>query len=361
MLLAGGCWDYMDVNERSLAVGLGVDAGPDGAHDITLEVAVPGGAPAAAVTRPKGGGGGGAAASRLVLERTAETTPRALNAMRGAWPRPFTFGQLRLVVFGADYARRGEEDEFGCAACHPEISIGMRAAVADGRASDILRTEPPVESLTSIFIETMTRNARDMGVIPQTRTIGGFVADMEERDVALLPRVIRSDSGVELSGAAVFKDFKLAGFLDGDTTRGLNLLRGRSSRLLLAFPCPHAEEEPVSFGLTSLKSGINVLGEGTPLHVRYEVRIEGVSMDPGCPATGKERERALEEAAARAARDLALRAVRRAREMNVDFLGLEEYLMRRKPGLWKGLDWAKEFPRARIDVAVKVRSERHAR
>lgn len=372
-LFAGGCWDYRDINERTLVLGWAFDLGPGEQRVITAEASVPaaagGGGPTAGGATTGGGGPGG---GRTLLEGQAPTAPNALSDLRESWPRPLSFGHLVSIVVGQEYARNGEKDAYGCAGCHPEASVGTQLFVTGGKAGDAFRLKPRTEVFAAADLASLMRNALPRGTIPPTHTVYQFVAKMEDTGVALLPWLEVSGDNAKLAGSGVFRDYRLVGRLNEEETMGLNLLQGKARRGAIDLPCapPGGRGAPGQTEATFLimskgsRKQVSVV-DGRPSY-HYKLTLAGIVFDAGCPSVGVKRgaaeERWLRREVASLAQKLALDTVRRAQAMGLDFIGLDEDLRRRKPGLWRELGprWSEEFPRIPVSVEVKIKLLRRA-
>ncbi len=380
-LLAGGCWDYRDINDRSLVLGMAVDAvpGQDLAHAVTAEVASPAVTSARAAAGPGAGAaqGGTPPGGRTLLRATAATSAHALAMQRASWARPLEFGHQLLLILGEEYARRGEKDELGCAGCHPAMSTSLHFLVARGRGGDFLSAVPPEGQFASLYLSTLVWNALARGSVPPTHRLSQFVAATEENGVALAPRLEWQGGQPRMAGAAVFQDYRLVGWLDEEETLGASLLSGAGRHTTLVVPCP-----PLAVGgsvtparldttvrITYRSSKLLAETRDGRLVLRYRVSARARAWDAGCPrapaprGVSVEEERVLSQEAARAIRRLALLAIRRQRELGADFLGWGTYLRRGHPGLWRDLQgrWDKELRHIPVEVEVRVRVERQSR
>lgn len=358
MLLAGlfaaGCWDYRDIENRSMVLGLAIDLGPRGEHVSTVEVVTPSGARGETRAGEGGTPEGGQGVPRIALTGRAQASTEALSRLRTRWGRPLGFGHLGILLLGEEYARRGPKDEFGCPGCHPTMSVGMNAVVVRGRAGGILAGAPVAGTYTSVFLKDMLRNAFDRGSVPAVSTVSRFVTQTRESGVALLPRLVSDAGALRMEGAGVFQDYRLVGWLEESEVQGLNYLQGKGRRGLVEISCPGDVEEKAAVLIAFKKSHLELTGQDRPAF-RYRVRLSGVAIDPACPK-GKEEIPRIERQVERTVRDLAQRAVRRAQGMKADFLGLGEELKRRDPALRRSLDWAAAFPGVpvRVDVRAKI-------
>lgn len=374
-LSAGGCWDYRDVNERSIVLGLAVDAGPNEMHDIAIELATPvgmerGGGGGPRMGGGKGGGGAGAAAGvapRTVLEHRGSTSSFGMSELDAHWTRPFSFGHLAILILGEEYSRRGETDEFGCSGCHPEMSTAENVVVAAGNAAEFLRRSPPTETFSALFIQKQMREALDRLSIPESRTVSQVAAAMNEWGVGLLPRLSWKKGMPYVGGAAVMRRYVFVGWLTEKEVIGYNLLRAEGRRGPLEVKCPALGGDSRMLTFTYL---ISTKGsrlrieerEGQPV-VKYQIRVSGIAMDTSCREEPTRAEQLMEKEVVKEVLDHAYAVIRKAQGMGMDFLALGLEIRRRHPFAWRRFGWDKnwerDFPSLPIEVEAKAIIKRH--
>lgn len=359
LLLAGGCWDYRDIEERSQVMGIAIDHGPRG-HRVAVDIGLPPPAGAAGGGM-RGGGGQGVAPRSFVLVSDAPGVPDALSTARTRWNKPLDFGHLGVMIVGEEAAREGIKEYLRCGACHPEISTGILVAAAEGRAEGFLRYEAPTQELISDYYMFLLKTAASANLVPNDPRLAMAVARGESAGVFLLPRLTRGRGLPRAEGAAVFEGYRLRGWLSARESQGVALLTHRKGRLLFSFPCPVGEEqEPVNFLVGRRKLERKARFEGGLPSFRVRVELQGIAIDAGCqlpsPIAPPDYKGKLERAAAQKAHSLALLALNRSREMGVDFLGLGEEIRKRHPSRWRELKgrWKEVFPRVPVSIEVKV-------
>ncbi|HEY3314452.1 MAG TPA: hypothetical protein VGL40_04130, partial [Bacillota bacterium] len=149
-LLAGGCWDYSEIDQRAFAIMIGFDKTPEGKYQASAEIAVTrflrgasGGA---------GGGGGGATKPPFrIVTAVGDTPQQAIEGIRSALFRDLDLGHVKVVVFGEDAAGDGlkQFDWVGRSFRVPNTAF---LAVAHGRAEDSVKADTPAEELPGLFL-----------------------------------------------------------------------------------------------------------------------------------------------------------------------------------------------------------------
>ncbi len=362
LLLSGGCWDYRDIEERAQVMGLGVDHGPRG-HRVAVDIGLP--PPGGAAGGTRGGGGQGMPPRSFILTADGPGIPDALSLARARWNKPLDFGHLGVLVIGEEAAREGVKEYLRCGGCHPEISTGILLAVAEGKAEDFLRYPPPTQELVSDYYMFLLRTAASTNLVPAEARLATAAARGEAAGVFLLPRLTRGRGLPRAEGAAVFEGYRLKGWLSARESQGVALLAHRKGRLVFAFPCPAGrEEQPVSFSVHKRKLERKVRFRGEIPSFEVRIHLQGWAIDAGCqlpfpiaPPSYKEK---IERAASQKALALAHLALRRQKELGVDFLGFGEEIRKRHPSRWRKLKgrWKEMVPRLAVEVKVKTTLER---
>ncbi|MCL5057419.1 MAG: Ger(x)C family spore germination C-terminal domain-containing protein, partial [Actinobacteria bacterium] len=176
-------------------------------------------------------------------------------------------------------------------------------------------------------------------------------------DKAVLPKEIK------VSGTAVFRHYKLTGWLDETETRGLLWATGKIKSGIIVVPAPESKGKLMSMEIIRASGKIKPEITDGNLTVTVEVKEEGNlgeeqpdSVDitkPGILEELEERKKAVIE-------DEIGAAVAKAQELNADIFGFGEAVHRKYPGEWKKLEdkWDEIFPNLEVSTVVDAKIRR---
>ncbi|WP_029421479.1 Ger(x)C family spore germination protein [Alicyclobacillus macrosporangiidus] len=365
-LLITGCWDRVELKDLALVMATGIDtAGPDNptAIRITTEVANPGGIVGGGGSQ--GGGGQGPGPQAFVTASGQGVNIKdAEQKLQEQFSRRLYTAHRRVVVFGEDVARRGIREMLDQLGRDPLNRLQVYILVAKGGpAQDILQERSTLERLPgqelSKLIEQGTGvkitmldfliTAIDEGIDP----IAGAVEIAPGND----PRVKQP---FLLASTAMFKDFKLRGYLNDEETRGLLWVRGETHTGYITARVPEGNGM-VSLFLSRMSTRLRPVIQGGRV-VRMDVNLEGEgevvendsSLDLGIPKNMQ----VVDQACTQEVESYVQRAVQKAKENDCDIFGFGREVYRTNPRLWMRIrgQWDDIFR----DLPVQVNASIHA-
>lgn len=187
-----------------------------------------------------------------------------------------------------------------------------------------------------------------------------FVQDMDHKKVAIMP-IASSEPEIQLSGGALFKDFKFLGYIEADDNRNISILNGDGREENLDFDYHGAN---ISLSLMQIKVKKSLVKDSDLLKIKYHVgmnaEIHQYIMDPDRKIDTEEKLNKMEETASKLVEEEFKSSVDKLQnQFNADALGILQYIHKFHPKIYKEVekDWDNIFPYMdiEIDVDIKVR------
>lgn len=325
-----------EMEDMALLRTMGVDGGGDA---LTVTVS----------TGPRARGLQGDREPALVLSAQGGSLSAAALTLQSLSDSYVFFGYVDQLLLGEDLARDGVSPVLDYFARDVELGLGARIWVVRGTARGAVESggDQGVDSrLTTLCTDG------EMGVSAISRRMGEVYADLLEQGSSYVPALtVMEGEGAALvdGGYAVLKGDRLAGFLEGEEARGLELLAGKPSAHVLE---ETVGGEPVTVRVSGGSAACRLTDEGgLSLTCRVTARLTEHSR----PLTGEELEeleqrvRLREEARVRGTLD-------RLRGWEADCLGLGAKGALTAPGVWSRVreDWGRTFARREPEVTVWV-------
>ncbi|HHW15685.1 MAG TPA: Ger(x)C family spore germination protein [Firmicutes bacterium] len=390
-----GCWDFREPNKVGFIEALGVDRTTDGHVELSALIAIP----SAQVSGGGGGGGGGDSGKRPLLLQTARgrTLSEALLNMNRFTSRVLTVSQCRVVVFSEEVARRGLTPYIGLLTRWYEFRSTMVVLITEGRASECLRIESPLErDPVEFFVNLVSMVSPSMGVGSafQVQDLLHVMGNYEGEPVAPLVAPYQSGAGpspgqtsrgtgpeaqassgsggkaavpknaVQFKGLAMFQGSRMVGKLDALASSYYLMLVGRHQLSFQVVPDPLVRGNYVMVQAKAIKRDVRVRRVyGRPeLDISLEVPLDLVEVQSTVDYTGRRNrpllERAVAEKLGRGCRQVVAQAQRRFRTDIFQFGTFFRVRFLTWPA-WVKYDWLhKQFPRAKINVTVEARLRR---
>ncbi|PTX59343.1 spore germination protein KC [Melghirimyces profundicolus] len=372
-LLTTGCWDYRELDNRAVVMGMGIDKAEDGRYRISFQIANPN-----RVAQQAGGqsGGGGPAGSPVTTYAvTGSNITEAIRKATENVPRQIFLAHQRLEVISEAVAREGIGPLLDVMERDPQGSIHIPVLVVRGgtTAEAVLSTLPPLEEIPATKIYDQLKTHEEMSgetyavdvtevlraltqkgrqpVLPGVRLIGDpAVAENMETMEHALPL-----AKVKLDGMAMFnRDGKLVGWMNGAAARGLAFINNKIQNTVVHLDCKGRKKE-VSVEIQRVKTSIRPRWNHGKWTFHIHLTGEGNVHEVNCPLN-LEDPRILDRLETQLSREVSREvreAVRAAQGAGTDVLGLGEALHRERPDLWKRWekDWHRRFPKVKVQVS----------
>lgn len=315
----------------------------------------PGGVAVTGSTGPRARGLRGEGEPALTLEADRESLSGACLAMRGQGDSYVFFGYVDQLLIGEGLAREGVQPVLDYFARDAELGLGAQLWLARGasaREAVLAGGDAGVDSR----LETLQHDSK-MGIASHTRTAGELYTDLLELGSAYVPALGPAGDGTAVlaeQGYGVLVGDRLAGFLDGDAAKGLELLAGGFSAGILEI---ELEDQAVSAKIISARTGSRLEFQGdTPSALKLTCNIGARLAEYGSRLTREELDQVQRQLEARE-RSKIEAALARLKELRSDCAGLGAKAAISHPARWRGIqaDWPDWFSRIPVGIEVRVR------
>ena len=354
LLALGGCKsgmlyaDMREIDQLELIQTVGLDAAD-------------GGVTATAASGMRVGGG-----SPTILENTSPTAARAMRMMQNYSSKKYIFyGHVRYLLIGEEAAREG----LGKYLDYVERSVELRLStglliVKGGAAGELIRLTATENESTAELLASLEKDVRLMSE-SRVGSCGEAAESLAESGTALVAAVCaeRGEEGWRLASAgyAVFRDGRLASYLDPDTARAVNLLTGEVEGDVTELP--DGRGGLAALRVTSGKSSLDAEfsgGELTRLIVNARLTANIEELCEGADPYSPEELAALEGGLAALEASRIERALGVMRGLECDYLGIGGKLRLKHPVKIDRLAGrlAESLAGAETEVRVEAKIER---
>ncbi|CAG7627751.1 Spore germination protein B3 [Paenibacillus solanacearum] len=289
LLLATGCWDRVEIDERGFVIGIAVDKPrspraetrsrreapnkPTGKnrYAATFQFVIPG------KMQNGGGKGSSSAGDESFLNLTSEgdtifDVDRQISARASRSPY---YEHMKVIIISEHVAK--ESGEFARIMDfflrEPEMRRSAKVLISNGEARGALEITPKNEKLPVMYINYIAENSpKNSRMLRETKL--GDIHEFLLRGRSFAVQRVLSAGGVEVKvvGAAIFrgKDTRLVGSLGSDETEGLNLLTGEFDTGIVK---SEVDGELVVFEALAAKRKIKA-DVSDPQHIRFTISID---------------------------------------------------------------------------------------
>jgi len=383
--LLSGCWDQLEIDERGIVLGIGIDksdhtlAKPEdvinhpsgkvlhitnvGLIKISVQIAVPGRIP---LGPGEGGGGGGGGKTVWIVEAEGYSIADALTNLQQRISRPLFFGHLRIIVISETVARLGIEDMNDYFRRNPEVRRTNWMVICKGKASDVIRASPQLERFPTLYLVTTMEQSVKMGRLPND-SLGIFWSAVSSKGKAgYLPYIeLMKNDNVQISGLGLFTKNKLVAIT---TTKQIiyymgivGVKKGGGE----GYVKPEGINNYFMFQSRTRKSRFDVTVRNGEPRVRVRTTIEGNLLSKSRRAIPINREviDAIEK-------QIEKQDIKRYKELismtqtaGADIFGFGEYIRARLPEYWNehiqtSDHWIEQYRKLHVDVELDVHIRR---
>lgn len=348
-LLLTGCWDYQDVNQRSIPLSIGVDS-VGGEIEFTGEIAK--------LTSPAGDGEAESLESKNVYNMLAygkdfEETRIHYDA---TIPYPLFLGATQIVVFGENYSKQGIEPYLNRINKFYDYRKTLVLAVSSIPPRELFQFKQEKEASVGLLVEDIINNLKDKKMTVFSN-FGEILSIIQLDGVGyLLPYVGTEHNNIAYLGLAVMKDSKLVGIVDYEETDGLIYALADKPILTEGLFSREDEENKVSIRTsvkrrrvkTDYKDGrvifnMDLLVSG---ELRYQYFLKPIS---------KKQQKEFEEMVSKKLTiDITNIFERSQKEFKCDIFQFAKHFRAEHPQIYKKLNWEEAYMDADLNINVKA-------
>lgn len=249
VLLLTGCYDYKELNNMAIVMGLSVDM-KDSKFSIGAKV----------LGVKKASESGGLAFQQKIpstnYTATGKTLANAFSKLNEVMPKEPYVGSMKVLIISQEVIEQDINDLFDYLLRDPESRKEFLTIITKkGEASKALEIVTPIEPITSINLEYEADLAQQSDGITYFMSLDELYAKTKSRYIdAVLPSIIvkgDEDKGIKDSnlssskakadtyykGLAIFKGSKVVGYLNSTETIGYNIVRGSIKMADITFSC----------------------------------------------------------------------------------------------------------------------------
>ncbi|MFD0680668.1 MULTISPECIES: Ger(x)C family spore germination protein [unclassified Paenibacillus] len=308
--LLTGCWDRLDPENMAFIIAVGVDSGPKNDYIFTFAIAVP---------KTSGGGQSSNDSQKKIVSVHSEQSSdiaTALLASQSFVARRLTLIHSKAFILGEGMARKGVMPVLGEVVRNREFRRTVNVITTRGKAETFIQhIQPTTEKDINLWFELELDPHNVGGIVPMNSRFHDFIMDIEnvgtgattilaaprpdiKKGTAQLskenehsdskskqPLVGEQFAGslrrsgevpVEFFGSAIYNNGTLAGFLTGEETKILNVLRGEFFGTTWGFRDPSESKLNLSINMRAQKKAqMKVTRKNDKVTVTFSVKMEG--------------------------------------------------------------------------------------
>jgi spore germination protein KC len=350
-LLLTGCWDYNDVNKRSITMSFGVDY-------INDEVEFSG--ENAKLTSDSSAG-------RAEASSTGPYSYTALGinfeAAREDYdsevPAQDFSGAVRVIVFSRKYAEnKGIHSYVNRIYSTAQFRNSVLMVVSEETPKEMFSEKVVNDISVGYGIEDTIRYLDKRGTALY-KTIQEIDSDIKFKSIGyLIPYVTREKGTVKYLGMAAMRDSKLVGIIKRQESNGFVFILSKKPTDNYTIPNPKNQNNLISVNTILHKRRIKTSFKDNKINIDINLKLDSklqyeyYNIDP----IGKEDIKTLEAMISNKMMEEIITAIKRSQnEFKCDVFGFARYFKADNPQKYKAINWQEEYLKANFHVNVETR------
>lgn len=264
--LLTGCWDYTDVNKRSITLSIGVDYVNDNI-ELSGEIAKLGSGSSDSKSSASPLGSYRYISSGMNFEEAREDFDAKV-------PSQDFSGAIRAIVFSKKYAEnKGLESYINRVYSSSEFRNSVLVVISAEPPREIFSGKVENDISAGYGIEDTIRYLdRDGKVL--YKTIQEINSDIRFKNIGyLLPYITREKGTIKYLGMAAMKDSKLTGIIKREDSNGFIFLLARKPTDTYTIPSPNNKENQISVSTILDKRKIKTSFEEDKINIDINLKL----------------------------------------------------------------------------------------
>jgi len=396
VMLLTGCFDQRETDDLAYPMAMGLDIGEANKLRLTLQLAAPLTISGGGGGGESSGGGGGGESAHIVTVDTPSIYS-GLNLINNIISKEITVSHTQVVLISRRLAEKGISQYLHAIQRGREFRPDIFVMVSNDPPDEYLRkVKPTLETSPEKYYELML-GKNFTSFYPSTR-LHEFYYNNESntiQSVAILTGISKYDSTKELSdsvysggdgkivlegeyqagnipivsdqknevmGAAVFKEGKMVGTLNGKESECQRLIIGDFRYSYITIPDPLEKNLIIVLKILQRKKPVISadLVNGRP-KVKINIDLEGDFMSIQSGRNYEKQSQIIEQAIEENQEKEVLALLKKTRdEFNSDICGIGKYMIRKFPtwDKWEEFNWFDQYKNTEFEVEVDMHIRR---
>jgi len=358
-----GCWDRKELPQIGIVAAIAVDKDPEnGEYIFTSQILKPA---AESTQNPS------PEKPFLMVSTTGKTIFDAIRKTNQIVDRKGFYAHNKVIILSEEIAKDGLLSILDSFQRGKEIRGYVWICIAKGTsARDILKirsggvSRVPANFLKSVIENTKYQlNSTSINMLKFYKETLGSGIDPVVGVLSIEERIDNSQEKiVKLSGGAVFKVDKLAGFLNESETRGYRWVSGDIESGAISLPSPIEASKFVSVEVNKMDAKIIPEVIGNHIGFTIDISEDGVVTEQQATSIFKDSKQlvefltTLEKENEKVIEEEVNKVIEKAKGFQTDIFGFGEALNKKYPETWIQVkdDWPSKFAEVPFSVNVKV-------
>jgi spore germination protein KC len=347
-----GCWNRVEINDLAIESMLGVDLADRRQIRIIAQIVNP---PLLTDSSPGDPRDRETGQAYFVLTQEGSNPSECSSKLQEKLSRQFIVAHRRVVIIGDKLARSGIQNVLDHLSRDPGTRLDTFILVADHmEASRLLSTPDYLEKMPSEAVLEIEHSNTGLAI-----DMKDFLLMCATEGTAPVAATIRATrKGFELSGTAVFRDYKLIGYLNDEQTRALMWLRDEMKKGVVTIDSPGTNKK-ISVNILRAKTKLKPSIQNGHVHMDVYILTEGNISENNSNLNlfNPKNIEKIEQQTADQIRACIRQTIGFAqKQLQADIFKFGQIVYKKLPNEWETLRyrWGEEFPKTEVTLHIKV-------
>ncbi len=348
VLVLSGCWDYEDINKRSITLSLGIDK-KDGDIIFNGEIAQ-------LVSSSNKIGSTASITDVYQFNSMGKDFEEARYNFDYKIPTMDFSGSVISVVISKEYAQEiGLESYINRFSFISGFRPSALVVISEQHTEELFKEKVLNDISTGHSIQDIVRYLERGGTSIYT-TIQNVRQNISFKEIGfLLPYIKKEKDTIEYLGLAVIKDSKFIGVIKaGDSTGTIYLINNKASHDE-TIPNPQNKDNLLSIKTKIKKKKITTSVVDNKINIDVNLDLNSMILyEYTRQSISKETVKELETIIANKVKEEVISSIERSQqEFKSDIFGFARYFKADNPQIYKTINWIEEYPNVSFNVHVK--------
>lgn len=354
-LLFSGCLDKAEVNELSIIGGIAIDTA-DGLGNIQVSASV--------TNFSKGQSQDSSTSPEMredVITATGKTFYDAIDKLENLSSKRILISHNQILIFGRDFAQKGISAVMDTIERNHFFRSTMYMAVANGKASDILKASIKPDGKQASTIAELLKMFDSKSTIYPTRLYRFLLDTKSYSESGVLPIIkISENNKLLIEDTAIFDDEKMIAVLNPNQTLYLQWLLSniKDQVIVIPFSEDNNKQNTISLyffnGKSNLESAKTEEGFNVTIKSTGTAELRG-SSDSNFRANNPDLLQKIKQAAESYLKNNTEQLINFAQHSaNKDFLNFGNKIYNNYPNSLENIKWKEEFSKVNYTVEFDV-------
>lgn len=346
-LLLTGCWDSLDIDDKSILLGIGIDYLNE---KINLSGEV-----AKLTAGQKEGGSSPAFSSVYNFFAEGESFEEARSEYSRVTPLGDFLGAIRVIVFSKAFAEKDIEPYINRVTNLSRFRKSMMVVISDISPGELFQKKIETDASISYGIEDLISYLGKDGKAIH-KTVQEIRSDIAFKTIGyIIPYVGYENSSVKLLGYSIIKGSKSIGIVDYNDSNGLLYLLAKKVSIDYAIESPKDDKNTIAINTSLKKRKIDTKYIDGKININVELDIKSkILYEYNIELLDKKDIKKIEDTMTKNIKKDINDIIKLSQEeYSTDFLGFGRYFKGQNPRDYKNMSWESEYPNAKVNVNIK--------